>query len=144
MRKTGFPLDERNRAIIGRICTILYLITIYSLMGDMMYRQIVLHQNPRQFEDIAIIFTANVLGFIALILYFGGVTAGKFSFKNIIAGYFVFLALGMTFTMIKYRDCLSTCFLNSAVIVFTICTLMTAAVVVIAYMGKRRIDREIE
>jgi len=144
MRKTGFPLDERNRAMIGKICTILYLITIYFLMGDMLYREFVLNQNPHQFEDIAALVTANVLGFIALMLYFGGVTVGKFSFRNIIAGYFVFLALGMTFTMIKYRDCLSSCFLDKTVIVFTICTLMTAAALVVAYPGKLRIDREIE
>jgi hypothetical protein len=30
------------------------------------------------------------------------------------------------------------------VIVFTICTLMTVVALVVAYLGKRRIDREIE
>jgi hypothetical protein len=144
MSKLGLPLDERNRAILGRICTILYLITIYSLLGDMLYRQLALHQNPSQFEDIAVILTANVLGFIALILYFGGVTVGKFSFGKIVAGYFIFLTLGMTFTMIKYRGSLPSLLIDKAVTVFTICTIMAAAVVVIAWLGKRRIDREIE
>lgn len=146
MRNDGFlsRLDERNRSVLGKICTILYFITIYALVGDILYRQIVLHQNPGQFEDIAIIFTANVFGFISLMLFFGGVPVGRFSFKSILAGYAGFLALGLGYVAVKYRSRLSECFLDKAVIVFSICTLITAAALLVAWIGKRRIDRTIE
>jgi hypothetical protein len=144
MRKTGFGLDERNRAVLGKICTILYIFTIYFLLGDILYRQLVLHQNTRQFEDIAVLMTGNVLIFIALMLYFGGVPVGRFSFRKLIAGYLAFLALGMTFTMIKYREHPDSFLFDKAVVVFTICTFMVAAAVMIGYLGNRRINREIE
>ncbi|MFC1528567.1 hypothetical protein ACFL5B_01515 [Candidatus Latescibacterota bacterium] len=140
----GIKLDERNRAIIGRICTILYAFTIYFLIGDVLYREFALHQSPKQFHDIAALMTGNVLLFIALLLYYGGVNVGKISFRYIVVGYVLFVALGMAFTTFKYRLTNLSVILDKAVIVVTICSIMVIVAVTVAYFGRRRIDRKIE
>ncbi len=144
MSRKGIGLDERNRAIMGKICTILYTATIYFLVGDIFYRQIILHQTPEQFEDIAALMTANVLAFIGLMLYFGGVSIGRFSFTKLFAGYAAFLVLGIVFTTIKYWGHPASFLFDKAVIVFTICTIMVAVAALVGYLGKRRIERDIE
>ena len=137
-------LDERNRAVIGRICTILYVFTIYFLVGDCLYRQFVLHQSPSQFHDITALMTGNVLLFIALLLYYGGVNVGRISFRNVVIGYILFVTLGIAFTTFKYRQTNLSTILDRAVIVITICSIMVIVALTLAYMGRRRIDREIE
>ena len=140
----GFKFDERNRAIIGRICTILYVFTIYFLIGDVLYREFVLHQSPNQFHDIAALMTGNVLLFIALLLYYGGVNVGKISFRNVFVGYVLFVAIGITFTIFINRITNLSDILDKAVIVVTICSIMVIVAVTVAYLGRRRIDRKIE
>ncbi len=144
MNKKGFVLDERNRAILGRICTILYIITIYYLVGDMLYRQFALHQNPAQFEDIAALVTFNVLAFIGLMLYFGGVSVGRFSFMKLFGGYIGFLIIGIVFTTMKYWGRPVSFLVEKAVAVFTICTVLVVVAALIGYLGNRKIERDIE
>ncbi|MBT4483905.1 MAG: hypothetical protein HOC71_09535 [Candidatus Latescibacteria bacterium] len=141
---TGFKLDERNSAVIGKICTILYAFTIYFLIGDVLYREFALHQSPKQFHDIAALITGNVLVFITLLLYYGGVNVGKISFRYVVVGYVLFVSLGMAFTVFKYRLNNLSAILDKAVIVVTICSIMVIVAVTVAYIGRRRIDRQIE
>ena len=144
MSRNGFGLDERNRAILGRICTILYIVTIYFLVGDIFYRQIVLHQTPEQFEDIAALMTVNVFAFIGLMLYFGGVSIGRFSFTKLFAGYLAFLALGMGYIAVKYWGRPASFLIDKAVIVFTICTIIVAVASLVGYLGSRKIEKNME
>ncbi len=144
MSRNGFGLDERNRAILGRICTILYILTIYFLVGDILYRQIVLHQTPGQFEDIAALMTVNVFAFIGLMLFFGGVSIGRFSFTKLFAGYLGFLALGMGYIAVKYWGRPTEFLIDKAVTVFTICTIIVALASLVGYFGNRKIERDIE
>ena len=82
--------------------------------------------------------------FIALLMYYGGVTVGKISFWNILAGYVLFVALGITFTTFKSRLTNLSAILDKAVIVVTICSIMVIVADTVAYIGRRRIDRKIE
>ena len=72
-----FNMDERNFEITRRICARLYLVTLMLLMGSMGYRQYVLGQETGQFEDMALIFTFNVLILLGALCYYGGITLPK-------------------------------------------------------------------
>lgn len=144
MSKKGFRLDERNRAILGKICTILYVLTIYFLLGDMLYRQFALHQTPEQFEDIAALTTGNVLLFIALALFYSGVNVGKFSLGKIILGYLLFVVLGIAFTAFKYGVWTFDFILDKSVIVVTISAVLFITGVALASLGKWRIERDLK
>ncbi len=143
-KRMGFPMDERNRAIVGKICVILYALTIYFLFGDMLYRQFVLHQTPGQFEDIAALTTGNVLLFIALLLYYGGFSVGRFSFGKILTGYFIFVILGIAFTAFKYGVWSWSFILAKAVIVVSISAALFIAALTLAYLGRWKIERDMK
>jgi hypothetical protein len=137
-------MDERNRAIVGKICIILYALTIYFLFGDMLYRQFVLHQTPEQFEDIATLTTGNVLLFIALLLYYGGVSVGRFRLGRILAGYVLFVILGIAFTAFKYGVWTLDFLLAKAVIVISISAAIFIVALTLALLGRQRIERDLE
>lgn len=142
--KKGLLMDERNRAIVGKICIILYALTIYFLVGDILYRQFALHQTPAQFEDIAALTTGNVLLFVALLLYYGGVSVGRFSLRKILAGYVLFVILGTAFTALKYGVWTLDFILAKAVIVISISAAMFLVAISLAFLGKRRIERDMD
>ena len=100
MNRKAFNLDERTIKTILKIFATLYVITIYSLIGVMSYRQYVLHQAVREFQDMAIIVTFNVLAMIGSALYFvGGFAIKKTKLRWIIAGYVGFVLIGFAFTI---------------------------------------------
>ncbi len=144
MNKQGLPFDERNRAVIAKICTILYVLTVYFLMGDILYRQFALHQTPDQFEDIAALTTGNVLLFIALALFWGGVNVGRFALGKILTGYILFVILGIAFTALKYGVWSLEFILAKAVIVVSISAALLTMGLTVAFWGKRRIERDSE
>ncbi len=144
MNKKVSPLDERNRAVIGKICIILYILTIYFLIGDMIYREFWLHQKPGQFEDIAALTIGNLIFFVGLVLYFGGVSVGRISIKKFLTVYFLFVTAGIVFALFKYHEFSLPFLLDIGIRIVTITAIMFIAAGTIAYIGKRRIDRDIE
>jgi len=148
--KRPLNLDERDINIVHKICTTLYLITLYSLIGAQLYRQFVLHQAIEEHEDIAIIIAFNVIVFLGSLLYISGaVDPQKVKLRWIVAGYVGFVLLGFTFTIFKY-----TIFLgqelslrqvaNYFFTVLKISGLLAIAWGLLAYLGSRRIERQIE
>jgi hypothetical protein len=53
MIKHSVTLDERGKRILRQTSTILYIITIYSLIGIQLYRQFVLNQPSEEWNDMA-------------------------------------------------------------------------------------------
>ena len=51
MKDRAFKLDERDLSNFRKVCTILYIITIYALMGVLVYRQFVLRQPHQEWDD---------------------------------------------------------------------------------------------
>lgn len=76
--KISVFLDERSRTTLHRIAAIMYFLTITTLVVDILYRQIALGQTYRDFHDLAIIMTINVLVYLIAILYLG-----VFNFKKL-------------------------------------------------------------
>ena len=103
-----------------------------------------LHQAPDQFEDIAALVTGNVLLFVALLLYYGGISVGRFSLGKMLAGYILFVVVGIAFTAFKYGVWTFDFILTKAGIVVSISAALFLVAIILAVLGKRRIERDLE
>jgi len=149
MKKNPFSADERGKEVVRKVCTTMYGLTLTALIGTMFFRQFVLGQAVRQFEDIAIIVTANALVLVVAVLYLGGIVVQKFKPKYIVTGYVLYIVIGFSFTFIKYRVLTTPPLSIGATFgklstVVIICGLITALFVLFAYLGKRRVERDLE
>ena len=119
------------------------------MTGTIFYRQFVLHQSIEQFEDIAVILTVNVLALIGTVLYRGGILFASFRIKYILAAYLAYVVVGFAFTFVKYKFLveeplsLNEIFSKLGIIV-VICGLIIALFTFFAYLGKRKIDKQLE
>lgn len=148
-RKPFLNMDERNKQIAYKVISIMYFLTIFAMQGIVIYRQFALGQDLGDFEDIAIIMTVNSLFLISALLYFGAIPIRKLKAKSIIFIYLVFVILGSLFTYFKYNIFQSPGLsfkqlFDKLIIVFTIIGLLMGFWILLSYMGKRRIDKELE
>jgi hypothetical protein len=152
MRKNPFKfkVDERDLNNLHKVCTILYIITIYSLMGVISYRQFVLHQPHEEWDDIAIIMTVNVIVFIGSLLYIGGsINPKKIKLRKLIAGYIGFVLFGLVFTIFKYTVLLGqelslVQVWDYFLTILKITGILAIVLGILAYLGSRRIEKQIE
>lgn len=150
MIKKLLKLDERDLNNFRRICTTLYIITIFTLIGIITCRQFILHQPSDEWDDIAILLTANIFAALGAYLFVTGVIdVGKFKIYHVLIGFAVFVVIGVAFTIVKY-----TVFLEQVLswgdiwnilwIVIKISGLIALGMGLLAYLGKRRMDKLIE
>lgn len=93
--KAKFPgIDERGRHSIQRIASIMYFINIQLIVFDVLFRQIFLKQDYREFEDLAVLIVFNALVFLIAVLWKGGITIPKFSALAIGSVYVLILIIG--------------------------------------------------
>ena len=150
MTNKPFKLDERDLNIFRKICTTLYLITIYTLIGIISYRQFVLHQPMKEWNDIAMLLTINILAALGAYLYITGVVdISKFKLHHVLIGFVGFVTIGFTFTIIKYavilgQDLSWVDVWDSLWIVVKISGLLALGLSLLAYLGSRRIEKLIE
>lgn len=149
MFKKPFNFDERETNTFRSLCTIMYLLTIFSLVIIQLYRQFVLHQPQQAWNDIAILLTVNILVLLGLTLYLtGAINPRKIKIRYLVIGYATFVLVGFLFTFFKYTvllgqevnlamvwDYLSIVVIISGILVF--------ALGLLAYLGNRRIDKQI-
>jgi hypothetical protein len=149
MDKRIFNLDEREFNVFRSLCTLMYLITIISLIIIQLYRQFVLHQPQEAWNDIAILLTGNILILLGLTLYLiGGINPRKIKLRYLLTGYALFVLIGFLFTIFKYAvllgqdinllevwDSLSTVVIISGILM--------VALGLLAYLGNLRIDKQI-
>lgn len=149
MVKPPFPIDERNKNILGRIFTIMYLLTLISLMVIIFYRQFILQQETSEYNDIAVLFTFNTIILIAAVLYFGGVPVPHIKPVSIVKLYALFVIFGFAFTFLKYKLLVENPLSVGAIfakvqIVMVICGLFIVVWLLFAWLGKRRLEKELE
>lgn len=150
MGKRPLNLDERDLVIFRKVCTTMYIVTIYALMGVLVYRQFVLQQPTEEWDDIANIMVFNVIVCIGSLLYLGGnVNPRKIKPGYIIAGYVGFVLLGLAFTIFKYTILLGQELGLKQVVDYFFTVLKISGILVIgwgllAYFGSKRIERQIE
>ena len=147
--KPFLNMDERNKQIAYRVIAIMYFLSIFAMQGIIIYRQFVLGQDYREFEDIAIITTINSLFLISALLYFGAIQIRKLNIKKILLSYLVFVILGSLFTYAKYNifqsPGLSPAELfDKLLIIVAIVGLILGFWILMSVIGKRRIDKELE
>jgi len=149
MTKNPFNVDERGKEVVLKVCSTMYVPTLTALIGTMFFRQFVLGQPVRRFEDIAIIVTANILVLIVAVLYLGGIVFQKFRLRYIVTGYVIYIIVGFSFTFVKYRILttpplgIGETFGKLSTVVI-ICGLITALFALFAYLGRRRVERDLE
>lgn len=149
MSKAPLNIDERNLNIILRICTVLYLLTLASLIVTQLYRQFVLHQATQEWQDIANILTFNVLILIGAVLYLGGINPQKVKLRHILILYAGFVLFGLIFTIFKYAVLLEQKVSlgevkNYLLIVSVICGALVTAWSLLAYLGNKRTEKRLE
>ncbi len=142
-------MDERNKQLALRIVSKMYFLTILALVGIVMYRQFILKQDLSDFEDIAIIMTINSLFLIGALFYFGAIPFRKLKIKRILLIYLLVVFLGSLFTYIKYNILYSEGLslqqlFDKLFIIIVITGLIMAFFILLAILGKRKIDKEIK
>ena len=134
-------MDEHTRVIIMRVCTIMYVLTLMTLLINILYRQFVLGQSSDSFNDIAMIYTINVIILIGAILYFGGVPFLKIRLKPILTLFIVMAVSGTVFTIIKYRLTYPLSIINKFGIIIAIITIFFLIWITAAFFGKRNMEK---
>lgn len=148
-KETFFNMDERNKLTAYKVISVMYVFTLIALQGSMLYRQFILGQPISKFEDIAIVVTINSLFLISALLFYGAIPIRKLKLKTILFGYSVFVVAGSLFTYAKYNIFQSpglspAQLLDKLFIIFAITGLITFFFVLFSFLGKRKIDKEIE
>jgi len=150
MKKKRFSnFDERNKLVAYKVIAVMYLLTILAIEGIVIYRQFVLGQDIRDFEDIAIVLTVNSIFLITALLYFGAIPIQKIRIRNILLAYLGLVVLGSLFTYAKYNIFQSPGLsfkelFDKLIIVFAITGLIVLFFVIFSILGKRRMDRELK
>ena len=149
MNKKLFNFDERETNTFRSLCTLMYLLTIFSLIVIQLYRQFVLHQPQEAWNDIAMLLTVNILVLLGLTFYLTGViNPRKIKLRNLLAGYALFVLVGFLFTIFKYavllgQDINLAQVWSSLSTVVIISGILVLALGLLAYLGNRRIDKQI-
>ena len=150
MRKRFLNLDERGMGIVRRISTVLYVITLYSLVAVQLYRQFALHQPKEEWNDIAMIISFNVIVWLGAVLYLTGLVNPKnVKLRDIITGFIGFVLIGFAFTVFKYSVLLQQELVMRHVLDYLLTVIKISAFLVIswgliAYLGNLRIEKRIE
>jgi magnesium-transporting ATPase (P-type) len=142
-------MDERNKKIAYKVIAVMYFLTIISMQGIVLYRQFALGQTMSDFEDIAILMTINSLFLISALIYFGALPIRKLKIKNIILYYLILVVMGSAFTYLKYNVFQSPGLsfkqlFDKLIIIISIIGLIMGFWILLTYLGKKRIDRELE
>ena len=142
-------MDERNKQIALKVIAVLYLITILALLAIILYRQLSLGQDISEFEDFTIVMTVNSVFLISALLYFGAVQIRGLSIKMILLIYVAFLILGSAFTYAKYNLFLDKKLsagelFDKFLIIAAIIGLLMGFWILLSFLAKRRMDKELE
>ena len=142
-------MDERNKQIAFKVIAVMYFFTIIAMQGIIIYRQFALGQNISDFEDIAIIMTINSIFLISALLYFGALPIRKLKVKSILFIYLAFVVLGSAFTYAKYNLFQSPGLsfeqlFDKLKIITAIIGLLMGFWILLSFLGKKRIDKELE
>lgn len=142
MLKNKCKLDERQKNVVQRIFSIMYILTIFSLDGILIFRQYFLNQPVSEYEEIAILLTVNVLVVIAAFLYFVGFPFKKVRLLNMSAIYCAFVIIGTLFTIWFQKLDEWTIILIKFGRIAAICAILGLIYYLFAYLGQRRTDGE--
>ncbi len=148
-KKPFLNMDERNKQVAHKVIAVMYLLTILAMQGIVLYRQFVLNQEMSDFEDIAIIMTINSIFLISALLFFGAIQIRRLRIRSILLIYIVFVIIGSLFTYAKYNIFQSPGLsfgqlFDKLIIINAIIGLLLGFWILLSYLGKKRLDKELE
>ena len=149
MSKQFRNFDERGNRIFRQISSVLYIVTLYALIGIQLYRQFVLNQPSEEWNDIAILIAINAIVWVGSLLYLSGVVNPKVvRMRYLIIGFTGFVIIGLVFTIIKYSVLLDqtlsmSLILDSFFMVLKISALLIGLWGLLAYLGNKRMEKRI-
>jgi len=148
-KKPFLNMDERNRQVANKVISIMYFLTIIAMVGIIFYRQFVIGQAIREFEDIAVILTVNSLFLLSALLYFGAIPIRQLKLKSIVLIYFLMIILGSLFTYTKYNIFESPGLsyeqlFEKLIIIILIISLIFLFYIIFSILGNRKLDKELE
>jgi hypothetical protein len=138
------PIDEREKNILRTVATRMYLMTLVALWADMIYRTFALGQSSEDFEDIAVILTANVLVLLAAFFWNAGLNLKRAKFKHLASGYLLMFALGTVFILLKYGTRNLDLILDKLGITAAILAIMAAGYALLAHFGAKKAEKDLE
>jgi len=150
MSKKPFVLDERQRGVYRDFVSVLYFITIATLIGMQLYRQFVLGQTTEEWNDIAMLITFNVLFLLGGGLYLSGTfNLKRIKARYILIGYVIFVVIGLLFTIFKYDVLLGQevgwqQVWDYVLIILPITAVLALGWGLVGYLGHRRMEKQIE
>jgi hypothetical protein len=150
--KKGKPflnMDERNKQVAYRVMAIMYLLTILALQGIVIYRQFVMGQSIRDFEDIAVVMTVNSLFLVSALLYFGAIPVQKLKIKSVLTAYVAIVILGAIFIYLKYNVFQSPGLsweelLHKLLIISAVSGIIVLFFVAFLLLGQKRMRKELD
>ena len=143
MSKPPFGVDERTVSLIQKVCTRYYLVTMAALVCILVYRQAILGQSIDGLQDIAMLFTANVVLWIGAALYYGGISVGRVRPLPVIIVYVCLVTVGTVFTTMKYGSTTFSAIADHFITVASVSAGLIGVWVFFAYMGQRKMDKEL-
>ena len=149
MSKQFWKFDERGNRIFRQISSVLYIVTLYALIGIQLYRQFVLNQPSEEWNDIAILIAINAIVWVGSLLYLSGVFNPKVvRIRYLMIGFTGFVIIGLVFTIIKYSVLLDqtlsmSLIVDSFFMVLKISALLIGLWGLLAYLGNKRMEKRI-
>ena len=141
MKSTLF--DERTLTINARVSQIALVITQLGLLGIILFRDYVLNQPGETINDLRILLGISVFGTMFATLFFGGILP-LIRFRSIVYIYlgfvvFLFVVLSLWLGFPDFSD-----WQNNILPVLAGPAILLGVYWLFAWLGKRRIDRQIE
>ena len=142
-------MDERSKLVGYKVVAFMYFMNVFALLGIVLYRQLVMGQDMKNFEDVALLLTVTSIFLFSFLLYFGAITIRRFKLKTILLGFVIMLVLGILFVVIKYSIKANalvtlTFVLGKIYIMASILGLMFGFWALMAFLGKKKMEKEIE
>jgi hypothetical protein len=149
MKNSFLRMDERNVRIARQVQSVLHTFTSLILVAMFVYRHNVMGQAFEEIWDIGLLMVLNGFFMCCALLFFGGIPFAKFKLKFIVLGYLVFVLLVFLFKCVvqflqnEQPFSLSAVLADMPVIVI-ICGLIAGIFMLFAYLGKHRVDRDLD
>ena len=142
-------IDERTKGLALQVIAVMYILTILSMQGIVLYRQLALGQEIEKFEDIAVIMVVNTLFLTSGLLYYGVIPIRKLKLTSILFIYLSIVILGSLFTYVKYNVVMDQGLsfqqiFSKVIIVIAVTGLILLFFILFYFLGKRKMEKELE
>ena len=138
-----YRLDERVRTSAGQAAAIWLGVTQILLAGVVFYRLYVLGQPDAEIRDFQAVLGISLFGYIALSLYLGGLFPMP-TWKGAVVGYLILMGMVTGGCLLIYGIPPIEDWTNTWLPALTGPAIIIGLYWLIAWLGKRRLDRQIE